>query len=40
MAAFIIRALYGEVFEPSEYPYFTDVPAGHWAFMYIQQMRD
>jgi hypothetical protein len=40
MAAFVIRALYGESFAYTQTPYFTDVPATHARFAYIQKMRD
>ncbi len=40
MAAFIIRALFGESFSYTPTPYFTDVPASHPYFKYIQKMRD
>lgn len=40
MAAFVIRALFGETFSFSQTPYFTDVPATHPKFAYIQKMRD
>jgi hypothetical protein len=40
MAAFIIRAKYGENFSYSSTPYFSDVPSGHWAFKYIQKMYE
>jgi hypothetical protein len=40
MAAFIIRALYGEAFSFNPTPHFTDVLAGHWAFNYVQKMYD
>jgi hypothetical protein len=40
MAAFIIRAKYGESFTYSATPYFTDVPSGHWAFKYVQKMYE
>ncbi len=38
MAAFIIRALYGESFSYGSTPYFSDVPASHWAFKYVQRL--
>jgi hypothetical protein len=38
MAAFIIRALYGETFSYNATPHFSDVPDTHWAFKYIQRM--
>jgi len=40
VAAFIIRANFGEDFSYSPTPYFSDVPADHWAFKYIQKMYD
>jgi C1A family cysteine protease/putative hemolysin len=40
MAAFIIRAKYGEDFSYSSTPHFSDVPNGHWAFKYIQKMYE
>ncbi len=40
MAAFIIRALFGETFEFPSSPYFTDVQAGHPMFKYVQKMRE
>jgi hypothetical protein len=40
MAVFIIRALYGETFSYTPTPYFTDVPASHWAFKYIQKLKE
>jgi hypothetical protein len=40
MAAFIIRAKFGEDFPFSPTPYFSDVPATHQFFKYIQKMRD
>jgi hypothetical protein len=39
MAAFIIRAKYGEQFTYPTTPYFTDVPPSHQFFKYIQKMR-
>lgn len=42
MAAFIIRALEGEP-APGSYssnPYFSDVPPTHWAFKYVQRIRE
>jgi hypothetical protein len=38
MAAFIIRALYGEIFTFSPIPHFSDVPDTHMFFKYIQRM--
>jgi N-acetylneuraminic acid mutarotase len=40
MAAFIIRALYGETFSYNSTPYFIDVPSSHWAFKYIQKLKE
>jgi hypothetical protein len=40
VAAFIIRALYGESFSYTTTPYFTDVPAGDPFFPYVQKMTD
>lgn len=40
MAAFIIRAKLGEDFTYSTVPYFTDVPASHWAFKYVQKLKE
>ena len=40
MAAFIIRALYGETFSYTQKPYFTDVPATDSFFKYIQKLKD
>ena len=40
MAAFIVRAKFGESFTYTPTPYFTDIPNTHWAFKYIQKMRD
>jgi hypothetical protein len=40
MAAFIIRAKYGEVFSFEATPHFTDVPDTHPFFKYIQKMKD
>jgi probable HAF family extracellular repeat protein len=40
MAAFIIRAKFGEEFSFSTTPYFTDVPDRHPLFKYVQKMRD
>ena len=40
MAAFIIRAIYGEDFSYTQTPYFTDVPASNGYFKYVQKMRD
>jgi hypothetical protein len=40
MAVFIIRALYGETVTYSPTPYFADVPSSHWAFKYIQKLKE
>lgn len=41
MAAFVIRARYGDDFDiASSTPYFTDVPESHWAFRYVQKMKE
>jgi hypothetical protein len=40
MAAFIIRALYGESFSYTPTPYFSDVPSNHNFFKYVQRLRD
>jgi hypothetical protein len=40
MAAFIIRALYGESFVYTQAPYFTDVPTTHVFFKYVQKLKD
>lgn len=40
MAAFIIRAIYGENFSYTLTPYFSDVPATHGFFKYVQKMKD
>ncbi|HXW68427.1 MAG TPA: DUF3443 family protein, partial [Dissulfurispiraceae bacterium] len=40
MAAFIIRALYGDNFTYTQTPYFTDVPATDYFFPFIQKMKD
>jgi hypothetical protein len=40
MAAFIIRAKFGENFTHPTTPYFTDVPSSHQFFKYIQKMRE
>ena len=40
MAAFIIRALYGEGFAYTQTPYFADVPSTHGFFKYVQKMKD
>ncbi|MGD0488842.1 MAG: S-layer homology domain-containing protein [Syntrophorhabdales bacterium] len=40
MAAFIIRAMYGENFTYTQTPYFSDVPATDVFFKYIQKLKD
>ena len=40
MAAFIIRAKYGEAFSYTTTPYFTDVPSTHTFFKYVQKLKD
>jgi len=40
MAAFIVRARFGESFTYNLTPHFTDIPDSHWAFKYIQKMYD
>ena len=40
MAAFIIRAKYGEDFDYTQTPYFADVPASNGYFKYVQKMKD
>jgi hypothetical protein len=40
MAAFIIRAKYGETFNYTTTPYFSDVPATHTFFKYVQKLKD
>jgi hypothetical protein len=40
MAAFIIRALYGETFTYTTTPYFSDVPSNHTFFKYVQKLKD
>jgi hypothetical protein len=40
MAEFIINGLYGESFIYSSTPYFSDVPADHASFKYIQKMYE
>ncbi|MCC6342435.1 MAG: S-layer homology domain-containing protein [Bryobacterales bacterium] len=40
MAAFLVRAVAGEGFTFSNQPYFTDVPATHPYFSYIQKLRE
>ncbi len=40
MASFLIRAIEGNDPTCSPHPYFSDVPAGHWAFAYIQRLKE
>jgi hypothetical protein len=40
MAVFIIRALMGDSFAYQQTPYFTDVPASHPFFAYVQKMKE
>jgi len=40
MAAFIIRAIEGEPTNYSTNQYFSDVPSTHWAFKYIQRVKE
>jgi hypothetical protein len=40
MAAFIIRAVFGETFTYTQTPYFTDVPDDNGFFKYVQKMKD
>jgi hypothetical protein len=40
MAVFIIRAIFGNDFEYTTDPYFSDVSDTHWAFKYVQKMKD
>jgi len=40
MAAFIIRAKFGENFSYTTAPYFSDVPATHNFFKYVQKLKD
>ncbi len=40
MAAFIIRAKYGEDFSYTTAPYFNDVPVTHTFFKYVQKLKD
>jgi len=40
MAAFIIRAKYGEDFSYTTTPYYSDVPSTHNFFKYVQKMKD
>jgi hypothetical protein len=40
MAAFIIRAKFGENSIYTTTPYFSDVPSTHTFFKYVQKMKD
>jgi hypothetical protein len=40
MAAFIIRAVFGETFPYTPTPYYADVPADNIYFKYIQKLKD
>jgi hypothetical protein len=40
MAAFIVRAKFGEDFSYSSTQHFSDIPDTHWAFKYVQKMYD
>ena len=40
MAAFIIRAIYGEDFGYTQTPYYADVPPSNGYFKYVQKMKD
>jgi hypothetical protein len=40
MAELVIRSMLGEVFPYSQTPFFTDVPATHPQFKYIQKMKE
>lgn len=40
MAAFIIRSSYGENFNYTTTPYFTDVPSANVFFRYVQKLKD
>ena len=40
MAAFLIRSIIGDTFDYPSTPYFSDVPSSHWAFRYIQKLRE
>lgn len=40
MAVFVVKALLGETFSYPTTPYFSDVPSSHWAFKYIQKLRE
>lgn len=40
IAALLVRSLYGEIFNFSDVPYFTDVNPSMWAFRYIQKLYE
>ncbi|MBS1826383.1 MAG: S-layer homology domain-containing protein [Acidobacteria bacterium] len=40
MAVLLIRSIIGDTFTTASQPYFTDVPSNHWAFRYIQKLRE
>jgi hypothetical protein len=40
MAAFVVRALFTDTFTYSPKPYFSDVPASHPFFAYIQKLKE
>ena len=40
MAAFIVRSKFGETFRYTTTPYYSDVPADHNFFKYVQKMKD
>lgn len=40
IAAFIIKAIYGEDFSYTATPYFSDVPVDHPSFKYVQKLKD
>lgn len=40
MAAFLVRSVAGESFSYAPAPYFTDVPANHSHFAYIQKLKE
>ncbi|MCA9668501.1 MAG: S-layer homology domain-containing protein [Myxococcales bacterium] len=39
-AVTLVVARYGQSFSYNQTPYFADVPATHWAFKYIQKLRE
>ncbi|MEO0277896.1 MAG: S-layer homology domain-containing protein [candidate division WOR-3 bacterium] len=40
MAALLVRALIGDDFDYLREAYFSDVPQDHWAFKYVQKLRE